>query len=513
MKLNKLLPIFIFLQVILISSLSFVYGDCFAVLVGKKASVDGAVLFGHNEQNGGRRIVNFRYVPRLKHKPGEMIILKNGASLPQVGETLAMLWLENPGVEFGDSYFNERGVAVSSDACPTGEDSFNELVARGDIVEGGIGYMLRRLVAQRAKTAREGVKIAGDLISRFGYSSSGRSLIIADPNEAWVLSAARGKHWIAERCPDDEVVLLPNLHVISSEADLNDSQNVMYSPGLVDYSIQKGWYDPSSGKQFSFRKAFNRPPRKGSFRAKYGADPRQWYAQSIVKGKIIDLPLKEELPFSVKPAHKMTVADVAKILRSHLEGTVFDTSQNYKICSPHKMKRVAAAICSTTTQDASVYQLRNWLPQEIGCLVWKASAAPCSSVLIPWYLGITKTPQAFYKPGDIKRELDVNYHFSYPPQKFDFDQEFAFDIFNELENLVDLNYKKAIKIVRRVWDPFEKTEFALQPSIEEAALRLFKKDKDLAKQFLTDYSNSRALLALEKAKELNKKLKTMFWAN
>ncbi len=62
---------------------------------------------------------------------------------------------------------------IASDGCPTREDSYDELVARGDITDGGIGYNLRRIVAQRARTAREGVKIAGELLDRFGYVDSG----------------------------------------------------------------------------------------------------------------------------------------------------------------------------------------------------------------------------------------------------------------------------------------------------------------------------------------------------
>ena len=512
MRVKKILSIIFIFLLLVIFTAPFVSADCFTVIVGKKASADGSVLFGHNEQNGGRRIINYRYIPRIKYKPGTLVILKNGGTLPEVAETYALIWQQNPGVEFGDSYFNEWGVVVSSDSCGTREDRFKELVARGDITDGGIGYMLRRLIAQRARTAREGVQIAGELLNRFGYSASGRSYIIADPSEAWVLAVSRGKHWIAQRCPDDEVVLLPNIHIIGPEANLKDTQNVIASPGLVDYAIKRGWYGPASGKPFSFKDAFNRPMRKGGFGGKNGCDPRQWYAQSMVIGGLIELPVKEPLSFSVRPAHKMTVKDVAKILRSHSEGSPFDTFKNSRSGSPH-LTRSAGSICSKGTQEGAVYQLRSWLPKEVGCLVWRTTAAPCSNVLTPWYLGITETPEVYYKAGDIEEQLKVANHFNYPEEKFIYDPEFAFDVFNTLENLVDLNYRKAIKVVRSVWEPFEKTQFDLQSAVEETALNLLKKDKALARQFLTDYTSSRALLALNKAKELNKKLRTLFWSN
>jgi dipeptidase len=326
------------------------------------------------------------------------------------------------------------------------------------------------------------------------------------------VSAARGKHWIAQRCPDDEVVLLPNIHIIGPEADLEDKNNVLASPGLVDYAVSRGWYDPASGKPFSYKDAFNRPPREGSFMDKHGCDPRQWYAQSMVLGKFIELPVKESLPFSVKPSHRMTVADVAKILRSHSENSPFDASDGYRSGSPH-LSRGAANICSKTTQEGAVYQLRSWLPKEIGCLVWRTTAAPCCNAFTPWYLGITETPRPFYKEGEVEEALDVDFHFHYPEEKIAYDPEFAFDVFNSLENLVDLQYRRAIKIVKAVWEPFERTQINLQPYVEETALKLHEKDKTLAAKFLTDYTSSRALLALEKAKQLNKKLRTLFWSN
>lgn len=75
---------------------------------------------------------------------------------------------------------NEWGVAVVSNACrpsKIGEEKPEDM---------GIGYGLRRLVAERARSAREAVEIAGALIEEFGYTS-GRSYQFCDKNEAWVI--------------------------------------------------------------------------------------------------------------------------------------------------------------------------------------------------------------------------------------------------------------------------------------------------------------------------------------
>jgi dipeptidase len=442
---------------------------CYAVIVGKGASSDGSVIFGHNEQNGGRRIINLRVIPRIRHKPGEMVRLLRGGSLPEVEETFSFIWSENPGLEFSDTYINEWGVAVASDSCPTKE-------TRGEIVEGGIGYMLRRLIIQRARSAREGVRIAGELIDRFGYVASGRTLVIADPNEAWLLSMVRGKHWVARRVPDDEVAFLPNVHIIT-EIDLNDERNFMGSPDIIEYAIKRGWFDPKNGKPFSFREVYNISSNR--------RDLRQWIGLSLVSMRMRDLPRDKQLPFSVKPDRKLGVKDVIDILRYH---------------GPK------GSICTPSTQEASVFQLRSWLPPEIGCIYWRTSGEPCCSVLIPWYLGITETPESYYKPVDVERQLSLSHHFNPSPGTFEYDPKFAWWTFKRLQDIVNEEYEARIKRVRAVWGDFEAREFKDQPSVEEEALKLYFKDRKGARRFLTEYSRGLALKAAEVANGLIREL-------
>lgn len=516
-QLKTLFTSIIFLIITLLAAQS-AYG-CFAVVVGKDASHDGSVIFGHLEQNSGLRNLNYRYIPRMQHEPGSVVNMRRGGTWPQVEETYAFLWTSNPGVEFSDGYFNEWGVAIASDATRTREDSYDDLVERGDITDGGIGYMLRRLVAQRSKTAREGVDVATELLDHFGYASSGRTYIIADADEAWMLSAVRGKHWIATRIADDAVVLLPNVNIIGEETDPDENDDVMTSDGLVDYAIERGWYDPDSGEPFSFRKAFNREAAEGSFRDEQGVDPRQWYSHSLVKDELIDLPADEQLPFALYPDRSFDVMDVVNLLRSHghQEGQEPDLSMSHALgmpedASPHH-EPGTGSICSGRTQELVVYQLRNWMPAEVGSVAWRTTAAPCGSVLVPWYAGINKTPDAYHKPWPVEDALDLEFQFDPPEGAFDYDPENAFDVFNALENMIDLDYPNYIEMVREEWDTFEDEQFAMQEAIEETAIQLLEEDQELGVTFLTNYSNQRAIIALEKAKEMLNHLKTINWAH
>ena len=130
---------------------------CDGIVVGRLASVDGSVLLGHNEENALDRVLEFRKIPPIGSGADGKVDLGRGGQIDSVPETCGFLWSENPGLEFSDGYLNESGVAVVSIQCLSREDGYDALVARGEIRHGGIGYMLRRLVAQRADSAREGM--------------------------------------------------------------------------------------------------------------------------------------------------------------------------------------------------------------------------------------------------------------------------------------------------------------------------------------------------------------------
>jgi len=75
---------------------------------------------------------------------------------------------------------NEHQVSI-------GETTFGgreELVDTTAIMDYG---SLMYIALQRARTAREAIKVMTDLVAEYGYYSSGESFSIADPNEVWIL--------------------------------------------------------------------------------------------------------------------------------------------------------------------------------------------------------------------------------------------------------------------------------------------------------------------------------------
>ncbi len=462
---------------------------CFAVIVGRGASDDGSVLVAHNEENHGPHVLHFRRVPRRAFPQGATVRLRRGGTLEQVRQTAAFLWSEIPGLESSDGYLNEHGVVVVSNGCPSREDDYDALVSRDEIRDGGIGYMLRRLVAERATTARQGVELAGSLVERFGYADSGRTYIIADPREAWLVAVVRGPRWVARHVPDDAVVVLPNVFILD-EVNLADAQNCLGSEDLVEYAAKRGWFDPSGGAAFSFREACQAAERNRT-------DPRQWWGQQLLlqSGKraaeFHDLGADVRLPWFIKPAKKLSVADLAAVLRDQV--------------GPR-------SLFHPDTQEMAVFQLRAEPSAEAGCVYWRTTGRPDASVLTPWYAGVTQVPSCYSAPAvdepqDIERLLSVDRHFNPPESGLRPDPALAWWKFRALREKVDEDYADRIRLVRAIWAASEQRLFAAQAGLERRVAELWRESPDAARRELTRYCALEAEAARDEADRLVERLR------
>ena len=506
MKSLKSYPLIALLVLTSVFSTRQAYG-CYAIVAGKDATADGSVLVAHSELNKPKNcFLNFHVVPGMSHTPGSTIRLQYEGTYPDVSYSHSFLWSENMGMEGSDGVMNEWGVVCVSDGTPSKETDMDRLKERGQIEDGGVGFRLRIEVARRAQTAREGVKIVADMVERFG-SRHAIHFVIADANEAWIMALPKGKQWVARRVRDDRVVALPNVNIIQ-EVHPEDTSRFMVSDHLIDYAIERGWYDPEKDGTFNYKKAYGKPKWTAWFEEKYGKDPRQFRGQWLLTGEEPDLSAEGFLPFSVKPDKKITLHDLRAIMSDHMEGTRFDQTNGYKKGSPHDLMGPRdGAICDQRNQEVAIFQLRSWMPPAVGCVYWRSTAAICSGVITPWYAGITETPESYQVNPDSRKDLITEYHFNPPASIYHYNENKAFWIFNTLENLVDLKYRKEIKKVAPVWKEFEKELYAMQQTIEQKALDLYRNNPELARKFLTHYCKGVALEAQDKAVKMNRSLR------
>lgn len=314
--------------------------DCFGIIAGCKATADGSVMMAHNEDDGGEQMLNIYCMPRR-------------------GSDARYLWFEFPGMEVADSFINEFGVCIASDSCPSKED-------KADVDAASVLYQIRVSVAKKAHSSREAVAIIGSLVEKYGYRGSGRTYLVADPKEGWIVSIVNGRHWVAQRVPDDKVMTIPNYYVIE-DVNLSDKANYAGSADIIEYAVARGWYNPATDGKFNFRKAYcsdksfasdhNILRHRGAYNLLFGRDK------------------KESEPIAHKPLKPITVEMLMDVLSLPL-------------------------IDNKGTVHSAVFQLRSWLPADQGCIAWTAMGHPGVHVFVPWYLGTTATPKNFGRYSD-----------------------------------------------------------------------------------------------------------------
>jgi len=459
------------------------YGNAFActsVTVGSLASVDGSVMTSHTADGG---FCDFRITrkPAADHKPGEMrqvylnptlrapedvrfepLILKG--EIPEVAHTYAYV----SGV-YGLQ--NEHQLSIGETTI-SGRRELQDPESMFDIVE------LSHLAMERCTTAREAVRLMGELAEMYGYCDYGECLTVADSREVWQFEifgatpTVKSATWAAQRVPDDQICVSANRARIG-EIDLKNKDYFMASKNVFSLAEEKGWYNPKSGAPFLYYAAYC--PTTGYYNAR-----REWRVFSLLAPSLNLDAWADRYPFSVKPDKKVSVESITSVLRDHYEGTPFDLTKGTAAGPFGTPNRYATqrSVSGTWERALSIFrceysfvsQSRSWLPDAVGGVLWFGWDAPHSTVYMPLYCGATALPASFSigNRGEFNRK-SANWAFAF------------------VSNWADLRYNAMIVDIQAKYKAIESAEYVMQPAIEKTAAELYAKDKDLGAQYLTKY--------------------------
>lgn len=456
--------------------------NCSTIIVGKDASATGFVMVGHNEDDGGNQIVNLYKSSSRDNRKGELRRFKEGAAEPEISHSYSFFWMEMPGQDYADSFLNENGVLITSNSCPSKE-------IFGEITDGGIGYELRRLIAERAISARIGVEMAGQLVEKWGYAASGRTYIIADKNEAWFFAAVRGKQWVARRIPDDQVAFIPNYYTIK-EINIDDSENFLASKDIITYAQRRGWYDEQKDGPFNFAKVYSSERNLNSM-ANIG---RMWMGVRLLSGK--DYKETDQFPVTFVPEKKISMKDIYSVLSNHYEGTKLDDSQGYKKDTPHNNK--TQNICSSTQQLSFIAELRSGMPWDIGGRIWIAPRRGCVNVYMPFYFGVNEIPASLTMDN---AEKAYELHFKRTDAIYDRTQPLSWWNFIEVTEKADKDYMKSENLRKKTKEELQAYFLKRAGQIEKDYLSIYKKQPAKASSMINDFEKE----VLEKTIEENNK--------
>jgi dipeptidase len=95
------------------------------------------------------------------------------------------------------------------------------------------------------------VKLMGELIDKYGYYGTGETLVVADPEEGWVMEMCgydmngTGGVWVAQRVSDDGFFVAANQFRIRNIR--KGAGDMMYSANIFEAAQNKGWWKPEDG--------------------------------------------------------------------------------------------------------------------------------------------------------------------------------------------------------------------------------------------------------------------------
>lgn len=491
---------------------------CTTITVGKKASSDGSVMTSHTCDSHRTRGW-LTITPKADHPSESLVDLVTR----KPNDSLAMPTYkyeksgEIPQVQHTHGFINTAYPCMNDQQLAIGESTFGGRKSLQS-AKGQIDcQQLVRLMLERCRTAREAIQMADELTEKYGWNDAGECLTIADSKEVWHLEiVGAGKNqvgaiWAAQRVPDDEISVNANASRIR-QINLNDDDYFLASQNVFKVAQDSGWWNPEVG-EFEFCYAY-------AGRNSFAARRREWRVLSLAAPSLKLDANAENYPFSVKPDTLITLPKMVEFFQDYFENTPYNFIKNLTWTNeegkteisplanpfmPYDMNKLfkinggwdwrgERTIARWYTMYATITQSRDWLPDEIGGVVWLAFDNVATSIYVPLYCSISDVATPYKTTGRPKG----------------FNRQSAWWAFNRLGTLAAQRWGDMRHDVAKVWKPMQEELFTNQKSIEDKALELFKSDPEKAKNHLTGYSMFWGNKVVEKAWELGDFLWTKY---
>lgn len=494
---------------------------CTNLIVGKKASADGSVMCTYNCDGFGFSGSLF-YSPAGKHEPGELIAIHgwgpqhNDRFVKQVEYTYNVVGL-----------MNEHQVTI----VETTFDGRLELQNPDGLLD---YFSLMRLALQRSATAREAIRCMAELVEEYGYNSSGESITICDPNEAWIMEiigkgeGRNGAVWVALRIPDDCISAHANLSRIRQFPQEKGSKNsissknlkkinrpeieCVYAHDVITFAREKGYFS-SKDEDFSFRDTYcpidfenvrYADARVWSFFRHHCSDMDQYLP--YINGHFDEC---DGMPLWVKPDTPLSLRDLQHDMRDHFEGTPLDMTADMTAgpwgmpIRPLPMHYASSdsinffrerPIATQQSGFTMTCQMRSWLPNDVGGVTWFNCDDSNMVAYVPLYCCITQVPDCFRPENNRRNEFSFESAFwmnnwvanmVYPRYSMMIGD--LREAQNELEDYYFNDQKEVLKDIEKM-TPADRREYLNKKSIAYADKMMQRWDK-LAKYLIVRYND------------------------
>ncbi len=447
---------------------------CTGFVAGKDITADGSILMGRTEDIGAAYNKNFVVVEAAQYKAGDYFEDLNGFKIGQPKKAYKYTMVpdvpEHEDGIYGEAGINEKGVAMTATVSATP----NEAVGKYDpLLENGLREAaMLSVVLPRISSAREGVEVLGEVITKYG-AAEGNIVMFADQNEAWYMEILSGHQWAAVKVPDDKYAVIPNCFMLGY-IDLEDKENVMTSKELISLPKEKGFLKEKDGK-FHLALTYGETLKDGN-------RSRAWAGQHLLSASQNTAYDSEVFELFVTPDKKISLEDVMALQRYRNEGTEYDVNlPGNENIRPIGTERQA---------ECHVFQMTKDLPKEVGGVMWLAMGNSEHSVYLPSYNLITDTYAAYKVQGE------------------DYSKDSAYWSFRGLSTLAEINREAYGKGVREFWDAYQANLITNQAKYNEEVTSLYKKSNKKAEKYATQLSMGIQKEAVDKANSVYNELMT-----
>lgn len=358
---------------------------CTSILVGKKASLDGATYISRNED----RLVaihpkRFLVQPAVTGRKEVYTSPYNGLTVPLPEKGYRYTSTPNGDESDGpneEDGFNEKNVGESA----TESVYANERVLAYDpFVKNGLAEdSMTTLVLPFIDSARDGVRYLGELVKKYG-SAEGNGVQFNDADEVWYMEIVTGHQWVAVRIPDDCYAVAAN-QIAIEEIDFNDPDNYMWADGIQEF-VANNQLNPDADR-WNFRHIFGTDTEKDH----HYNTPRVWFAQRYLNPEIEQDPESPELPFIRKASRKISVEDIQYILKSHYNETKYDPLGHG---SEHD-KKTYRAISLSRTANSHILQMRDSKTNGAAGVQWISFGVPSFCPHVPFFTNANDTDDSY----------------------------------------------------------------------------------------------------------------------
>lgn len=358
---------------------------CTSILVGKKASLDGATYISRNED----RLVaihpkRFLVQPAVTGRKEVYTSPYNGLTVPLPEKGYRYTATPNGDESDGpneEDGFNEKNVGESA----TESVYANERVLAYDpFVKNGLAEdSMTTLVLPFIDSARDGVRYLGELVKKYG-SAEGNGVQFNDAAEVWYMEIVTGHQWVAVRIPDDCYAVAAN-QIAIEEIDFNDPDNYMWADGIQEF-VANNQLNPDADR-WNFRHIFGTNTEKDH----HYNTPRVWFAQRYLNPEIEQDPESPELPFIRKASRKISVEDIQYILKSHYNETKYDPLGHG---SEHD-KKTYRAISLSRTANSHILQMRDSKTNGAAGVQWISFGVPSFCPHVPFFTNANDTDESY----------------------------------------------------------------------------------------------------------------------